>query len=107
MGLLDSLASLIKRDAGSASRTDDVGPDEATRPRPKPPTPREHVLRLLVRNDGRITRSALLDEMDVTDAELDRVLDEMEADNDVRVLSHRAEVLVCRPGYEPPQHRTI
>lgn len=124
--MLERLRGMISRirTGAPASRTDesdpgrggadgsDPGTGGATEPGiegsgPAPTTDRGEVLRLLVRNDGRVRKSELIGEMGLEESETLRVLSEMEDDGDVRLVPYGKDVLVCRPGYEPPGQRKL
>ena len=76
---------------------------------PERPTPRiaaedvsaeDQVLRKLIAHGGRVSRSTLASETDWNEAELDEILEGMEADAQISTIRRR-DPLVCRRGFEP------
>ena len=76
---------------------------------PERPTPRiaaedvsaeDQVLRKLIAHGGRVSRSTLVSETDWNEAELDEILEGMEADAQISTIRRR-DPLVCRRGFEP------
>lgn len=65
------------------------------------------VLRQLIKNNGQIQRSELLEHTGWDTSKADDVLTTMEKSGDVRVVDNGNTTLICRPGYEPAGHQKI
>lgn len=88
------------RDLLTHSQNDDYSSEEPVVKEPK--TGEGRVLRLLVENNGRMKQSELIEGISLEESRTNRLLFEMEEIDEVRMIPHGADTLVCRPGYEPP-----
>ncbi|MFC7045520.1 helix-turn-helix transcriptional regulator [Halobacteriaceae archaeon GCM10025711] len=73
----------------------------------EPPADEDYVLRLLIKNDGRIRQSALVDETGWSKDHVDEVLSEMQADRQITTLPSGGENVIYRRGYEPEGKRPL
>lgn len=64
-------------------------------------TDENRVLRLLIAGDGRITVESLCERTGWDDERAQEVVQAMEDDGQVRLLTRGSKTLVCRPGFEP------
>lgn len=85
-----------------------AGPTETRDPIPEPPRepPLEsQILRVLIEHDGRIRRDELTAALDRPEEEVLAVIDELAADDELRLIDRGRSTLVARPGYEPVGYR--
>lgn len=102
MRVVEKLRKLISNSSAHAD-----GDDSGVEPVEDQLSDEGRVLRQLVKNDGRVRKSTLLDRTGWAEDKADRVLTAMEASSDVRIISRGDDALICRPGYEPKGHKQL
>lgn len=66
----------------------------------------DKVLRLLVKRGGRVDRETVLDETGWSEDRLERVVDQMEADDQISAITVGRKRVICRRGFEPKGYRS-
>lgn len=66
----------------------------------------DKVLRLLVKRGGRVDESTILEETGWSEDHLERVIDAMEADDQISAITVGRKRVVCRRGFEPKGYRS-
>lgn len=66
----------------------------------------DKILRLLVKRGGRVDEATVLEETGWSDDHLERVVDEMEADDQISAITVGRKRVICRRGFEPKGYRS-
>ena len=66
----------------------------------------DHILRLLVKRGGRVDEQTIIDETGWSATHLERVIQEMEDDNQVSAITVGRKRVICRRGFEPKGYRS-
>ncbi|MFC4246456.1 helix-turn-helix transcriptional regulator [Natribaculum luteum] len=66
----------------------------------------DKVLRLLVKRGGRVDEATIVDETGWSKERLQRVVDEMEADDQISAITVGRKRVICRRGFEPKGYRS-
>ncbi len=66
----------------------------------------DKVLRLLVKRGGRVDEATIVDETGWSKEHLQRVVDEMEADDQISAITVGRKRVICRRGFEPKGYRS-
>ncbi len=66
----------------------------------------DKILRLLVKRGGRVDETTALEETGWSDDRLERVVAEMEADDQISAITVGRKRVICRRGFEPKGYRS-
>ncbi|WP_263019587.1 helix-turn-helix transcriptional regulator [Natronobiforma cellulositropha] len=66
----------------------------------------DHVLRLLVKQGGRVDEETVLEKTGWSRTHLQSVVEEMEEDNQVSAITVGRKRVICRRGFEPKGYRS-
>ena len=66
----------------------------------------DKILRLLVKRGGRVDEATVLEETGWSTDHLERVVDEMEADDQISAITVGRKRVICRRGFEPKGYRS-
>ncbi|WP_255194065.1 helix-turn-helix transcriptional regulator [Natronobeatus ordinarius] len=66
----------------------------------------DKILRLLVKRGGRVDETTVLEKTGWSHDHLQRVVDEMEADDQISAITVGRKRVICRRGFEPKGYRS-